>query len=198
MTPSRTVRAARLALPTALAVLAGLAGLSAAADPAAQLWLHVVVDEETGGDRVRVNLPLEFVETAVRMVPAEEMRGGKIVIDDADFTAAELRELWRSLDAAGDATLVESESADGTRVTARRSGGYLLVRTVDRGARGGRVDVKIPETVVEALLAGPGDELDLAGALRALAAHGAGELVTVDDSRSHVRVWIDDSAESRR
>jgi len=193
MTRRHRLSPSLLALAFAIA-----AALPAAPAAAAQLWLHVVVDEETGGDRVRVNLPLEFVETAVRMVPAEEMRGGKIVIDDADFTAAELRELWRSLDAAGDATLVESESADGTRVTARRSGGYLLVRTVDRGARGGRVDVKIPETVVEALLAGQGDELDLAGALRALAAHGAGELVTVDDSRSHVRVWIDDSAESRR
>jgi len=182
----------------ALTALAFAAAALPAAPAAADLWLHVTIDEEEEGNRVRVNLPLEFVETAVRMVPAEEMRGGKIVIDDADFTAAELRELWRSLDAAGDATLVETESADGTRVTARRTGGYLLVRTFDRGARGERVDVKIPERVVDALLAGPGDELDLAGALRALAAHGEGEIVAVDDSRSRVRVWVDRSAEGAR
>jgi len=187
-----------VAIPRFVLALAAAAVLPAAPAAAADLWLHVTVDEESPGNTVRINLPLQFVETAVRMVPAEEMRGGRIVLDDADFTAAELRELWRSLDAAGDATLVEAESADGARVTASRSEGYLLVRTVDRGRRGDRVDVRIPEAVVDALLAGPADELDLVGALRALAAHGEGELVTVDDSRSRVRVWVDASAESRR
>lgn len=194
----RPSRAPRLASSLALAALALAALVPAAPAAAGDLWLHVVVDEDAPGDRVRINLPLHFVETAIRMIPAEEMRGGKIVLDDADFTARELRELWRSLDAAGDATLVQSESADGTRVTASRKGGYLVVRTLDRGTRGDRVDVKIPETVVDALLAGPGDEIDLAGALRALAAHGEGELVTVDDTRSRVRIWVDASAESRR
>ncbi len=59
------------------------------------------------------------------------------------------------------------------------------------------VDVKVPQAVVEALLSGEGDEIDLAAAIRALAARGEGELVTVDNKDAKVRVWVDQLAEAR-
>jgi hypothetical protein len=55
--------------------------------------------------------------------------------------------------------------------------------------------MKLPGAVVEALLAGDGEELDLAGALRALARHGKGELISVADGDETVRIWIDDREE---
>ena len=46
-------------------------------------------------------------------------------------------------------------------------------------------------SVVEALLSGAKDELDLVAAVRALAAHGDTILVTVEDRKNTVKVWVD-------
>ena len=45
--------------------------------------------------------------------------------------------------------------------------------------------------VVDALLSAGKDELDIVAALRALAATGDTELVSVKDAENTVRVWID-------
>jgi len=181
---------------TAVAALA-LAFLAfAPAASASDLWLHVHVDEKDGGATVRVNLPLAFIETALRAVPAEELRNGRIVIDDEDFSVAELREMWASLAASGDATLVEIDD-HGEQVRVRREGGYLLVDVDENDDHGGDVNVRIPERVIEAMLSSGTDELDLAAGLRALAESGEGELVAVSDGGDHVRVWVDGRAESR-
>lgn len=170
---------------------AALALLALAAVPAAavaeDLWLHVRVDEEDGA-RVSVNLPIAFVEAAVRMIP-EAGNQGRIVIDDQDFDVADLREMWAALGDTGEAVLVDVDD-DGETVQVRKTGGYLLVDVDERG-EGARVDVRIPERVVEALLSAEGDELDVAAALRALAENGEGELVTVNDRNARVRVWVD-------
>lgn len=180
----------------ALLALAVLTLIPAAGAQADDLWLHVHVDEKEGGATVRVNLPLAFVETALRAVPADELRNGRLVIDDEDFTVAELRDMWTSLSASGDATLVEVDD-DGERVHVRRAGGYLLVEVDEGKGDGATVDVRIPERVIEAMLATGSDELDLAAGLRALAESGEGELVAVNDGGDHVRVWIDSSSASR-
>jgi len=54
-----------------------------------------------------------------------------------------------------------------------------------------RVDVRVPMSVVEALLSGAKDELDLVAAVRALSAHGDTILVTVEDRKNTVKVWVD-------
>ncbi len=53
------------------------------------------------------------------------------------------------------------------------------------------MDIKVPLTVVEALLSAGKDELDVLAAVRALAAHGDTELVTVKDDKNTVRIWVD-------
>jgi len=188
---ARRARAGRLAA-AALIALCAAAGTAAADD----LWLHVAVDEGPEGARVRVNLPLTMAETALGMIPEEELRGGKIRFDDSDITLAELRQLWRELEESPDATFVEVEEAD-QRVLVSKSGGYLLVKAIEGGDNDQQVDVRIPAAVVDALLSGDGEELDVAAAVRALAAHGAGELVTVTDQETQVRVWVDGLAETR-
>lgn len=189
LTPNRS-RRGRLA--------AALIALCAAAVPAAadDLWLHVAVDEGPGGARVRVNLPLAMAETALGMIPEEEMRGGRVRFEDSEITVAELRQLWNELQSAPDATFVDIEETD-QKVRVSKSGGYMLVRAFEGGEKRQQVDVRIPAAVVDALLSGEGEQLDIAAAVRALASHGAGELVTVTDDETQVRVWVDGLAEMR-
>jgi hypothetical protein len=196
MSPStRTLRArtrrGRLAA-AALFALCAAAGTAAADD----LWLHVAVDEGPEGARVRVNLPLAMAETALGMIPEEELRGGKVRFEDSELTVGELRQLWNELQTAPDATFVEVEETD-QRVQVSKSGGYMLVKAFEGGEKNQQVDVRIPAAVVDALLSGDGEELDIAAAVRALASHGAGELVTVTDDETKVRVWVDGLAEMR-
>lgn len=188
--PTRRLRSGRLA---AVALIALFAATGAAF--ADDLWLHVAVDEGPEGARVRVNLPLSMAETAVGMIPAEELHHGRVQFDDSEITVAELRQLWSELQKSPDATFVEVEDHD-ERVLVSKSGGYLLVRAAE-GGEGQQVDVKVPAAVVDALLSGEGEELNLIAAVQALAAHGAGELVTVDDDETRVRIWVDALAEIR-
>jgi len=53
------------------------------------------------------------------------------------------------------------------------------------------VDIKVPMTVVEAMLSAGQNELDLLAAIRALRAHGDAELITVKERYQTVRIWID-------
>jgi hypothetical protein len=72
-----------------------------------------------------------------------------------------------------------------------RSEGFLLVDVDETRGDRERVEIKVPITVIDALLSGEGDELNLAAAIRALDAHGSQQLITVDDDDSQVRIWVD-------
>lgn len=176
----------------AFAAIAAFAALPAAAQ---DLWLHVKV-HENGGDnaRVTVNLPLSMVESALPMIEsAGEIEDGRIVIDDADVTVADLRRVLESLSGSPDATFAEVET-DTERIVFFKEGSYLRVET-DASAEGTEIRARFPITVLDALVSGPGNQLDVAAALRALAQHGPGDLVTVRDRDALVRVWIDDVAQ---
>lgn len=194
--PTPTRRPGRLALAALAALAIAILPLTAAPAAADDLWLHVAVDEGPEGARVRVNLPLSMAETAIGMIPEDEVRNGRIRIDESEITVAELRRLWTELQDAPDATFVEVEEAD-EKVLVSKAGGYLLVTVDGTGDRAQQVEARIPAAVVDALLSGEGEELDLMAAVRALADHGAGELVTVTDDATQVRVWIDGLAEMR-
>ena len=189
-------------LLTGLLAPAGTAGASTRGHSTAGLWVHVHVEEE-GGATVRLNLPVGLVEMAAAVLPDAHVNG-RIEIDDEDFTVAELRAMWGSLRAGGDALYIDADD-DGDHVRVRRSHGYLLVDVDDHGRHHHRhhgdhakVAMRIPESVIEALLAGSDDDgLDVGGALRALAAAGEGELVAVADDDARVRVWVDGVSDSR-
>jgi hypothetical protein len=171
------------------------AAVVAAEAPARDLWLHVNV-RETAGGRVNVNLPVAVVEKVADLVPVDARRSGHVRMGEHDLTAAQLREVWRTVKNGPDATYVTVDEKD-SKVRVAKSGRYLLVRTDDSTPNRSQVDVRIPVSVVEALLTGEGDELNVGAALRALARQGEGELVTVDDAKDTVRIWVDGAAESR-
>jgi hypothetical protein len=181
-----------LTLIVALAACAGIA--SAESD----LWLHVRVDGHDG-EKVSVNLPLSLVEAAITMIPDEHFEDGNFVLDDIHWghghqmTVEELRALWNELKSSPDMTFVTVEEHDET-VRVSKDGGYLLIDTEAHGDDA--VEVRVPLAVVDALLSGEGESLDIRAAIEALAEHGEGELVAVSERDEQVRVWIDRTAES--
>ncbi|MFN7962836.1 MAG: hypothetical protein U0002_16325 [Thermoanaerobaculia bacterium] len=183
--------------PVLLTSALALALLTPAAR-AADLWFHVEVHESTGEKaNVHVNLPLSLIESAVALIPEETAHGGRIRIEDKDFNAAELRRVWSELKNAPDATFVTVKS-DKDDVQVAKQGGYLVARVSENSHRDSKVHARIPLSVVDALLTSEDpNQLNIAAAVRALAAQGAGDLVTVDDQEASVRVWIDSQAEGR-
>ena len=183
--------------PRRFLAFAAIALLTAALPAAAQdLWLHVKVHEQGGENaRVTVNLPISLIESALPLIEgAEEIQDGRIVIDDTDVEIEDLRRVLDSLTGSPDATFAEVET-DTERIVFFKDGAYLRVET-DATTEGTEIRARFPIAMLEALLSGPENQLDVAAALRALAAHGPGDLVTVRDHDNTVRVWIDDLPEA--
>ena len=169
--------------------------LGAAPAVAAEKWLHVRVVEAGGsGDTVRVNLPLSTIEAILPHVQAENLSGGKLRLTQDETQGVDLRAMWRALRSSGDADFVTVDGTQGT-VRVSRAGNYLLA-TVD-GRDTQNVRVRVPVAVLDALFSGDDDEVDLVAALHALADHGDGELVHVEDGDTQVRVWVDGIQEGR-
>lgn len=176
---------------TALVLALSAVGVASATD----LWLHVRVDE-TDGAKVKVNVPVSMVEKAIAMVPEEHLRHGKIHLDDCceHMTLTELRELWQELKDSPDMTFVTVEEGDES-VRVWKEAGYMKVHVLEQD-RNEEVNVQVPLVVVDALLSGEGEELNLEAAIRALVEEGEGELVTVSGEDEQVRVWVDNIAEA--
>ncbi len=191
MTPRRfpALRAFALAALFALAV-----ALPAAAAP--DLWFHVEVNESGGENaNIKVNLPVSLIESMLPMIEDHsELRDGRIVIDESEVSVDDLRRVLDSLHDTPNATFAEIETDD-ERIVFFKDGAYLRVET-DASSEGTEIRARFPITVLEALLSGTGNELNVGAALQALADHGAGELVTVRDRDATVRVWIDDLPEA--
>ena len=83
---------------------------------------------------------------------------------------------------------------DDEKVRVWKEAGYLMVSVVEHD--GENVEVRVPARVVDALLSGEGNELDLVAALEALVDEGEGQLVTVTGDDENVRVWVDRIAEA--
>lgn len=169
--------------------------LSAAPALAAEKWIHVRVVEDGGsGDTVRVNLPLSTIEALIPHVEAENLSGGKLRLTHDRTEAIDLRAMWKALRASGDADFVTVDGSEGT-VRVSRAGNYLLAHVETRDDE--NVRVRVPITVLDALFSSGDEEIDLVAAIRALADHGDGEIVRVEDGDTQVRVWVDGVQDGR-
>lgn len=160
-------------------------------------WMHLRV-VETGGDgtRVSVNVPLSLVEMVAALVPDHECRNHrmKLQVDGNEVTGRELRGAWRAVRGGADDRAVNvGDGRDELRVWKNK--GRMVMRSTGRHDA---ATVMMPANVADALLRGNGDELDLAGAVRALAVAGEGELVIVGDDDTYVRMWVDGAPEGGR
>jgi hypothetical protein len=168
--------------------------LTLAPASAADKWLHVHVEEDgERGETVKINVPLSVVETMLPLIEVDDLQRGKVRLDDDDLEGIDLRELATALRDTPDADFVTVESEDET-VRVAKEGDFLIVHVDERdGHSGETVRVRMPLAVVDALLGGGTNELDLVAALEALGAYEGEALVDIRSDDSSVRIWIDSS-----
>jgi hypothetical protein len=158
-------------------------------------WLHIQVEEAGAkGEQVKVNVPLGLVETVLPMVEEKELTNGKIRLGDLPLTVAQMREIWQSLKAEGDFELASIKEAE-MNLRIFKEGDSLYVRSTEDSKQ--EISVTVPAAVVDALLSGEDDELNIMAAAKALAQTGEGELVSIRDGDETVRVWVDTSGGSQ-
>ncbi len=188
----------------------------------ADSWLHVKVDNSEGDkEHVRVNVPLSLAEKVLPAIQVNKIHQGKLQLNHENVSV-DPRALVDAVRHTADGVFVTVDS-DQQKVRVAKEGGYLVVQ-VRPGPNAGKdadrakekekesdsrsrkhhqmdkstenVDVRLPLDVVEALLSGGRDELDLGAALKVLSSHKDLALVTVNDKSQTVRIWIDDKSSS--
>jgi len=157
-------------------------------------WVHVRIVDADDDENMSLNLPLAVVELALRVIPAQILEQGRAGLNDLPdgLRLSDVRALWQQLAAAGDAELVSMQHDDQTIRVARRGDQIQVRMTDDDGDQTMSVDV--PARVVDALLSGDGEELNIDAAITELRTI-RGDLVVLDAEDEHqIRVWIDESA----
>lgn len=167
----------------------------------ADRWIHVRVTESgPDGDRVRINIPLSLAEAVLPTIKADKFCNGKVKVEGHGLDQVDLRALLETVCKAPDNQFITVDSKD-QNVEVAKAGEFLLIKVHDSRARAGKaaaaqngtktVDVKIPFKVANALLSGKNDELDVLAAVRALDEYPSLELVSVQDEKDNVRIWVD-------
>jgi hypothetical protein len=185
-----------------LGVMVSVLAFAALAMPA-ERWIHIrVIESGPDGDRVRINIPLSLAEAVLPTIKVHNFCEGKVKVQGHAFDQVDLRALLEAVRKAQDNQYVTVESKD-ENVEVAKAGEFLLVKVhenhegVGKAARARKatntVDIKIPFKVVQALLSGSKDELNLLAAVRALDEYPNLELVTVKDESDNVRIWVDSS-----
>jgi len=157
----------------------------------AEAWIHVRVTEPAGDNTVSVNLPLSLAQVALEIAPRDVLEKGRLKLSQNDISVADIRRLWAELKATGDAEFVTIEEKDKT-VRVARAGEYLRVNVQDQSAKRETVQIRMPIAVVDALLSGEGETMDVAAAIAQLKGQ-RGEIVSVESAESQVRIWIDEN-----
>ena len=196
----------KIAFGMGVLALALVPATGALAQTAAPAWLHVRVEEAAKASKVHVNLPMTVVEAVLKASPQILEEHGKIRLGDHHgLTLADMRRAWKELAAAGDAELVTVESED-ENVRVARKGDVVQVfvdhkhaaRKAEAGpakaakSEGpGEVRIEVPVSLVDAMLSGEGDTVNLEAAVNELKKR-RGDIVRVKDEDSNVRIWIDE------
>ena len=177
-------------LAAGLAALVTVPALRLFAQSPATPWIHIRVDEARKASKVSVNLPLTVVEAALQSAPDTLGSKGRLHLGShRDMSLEDFRRLWEELKATGDAELLSVEE-ENESVHVGRRGDIVEVR-VEKPKGKDRVHVQVPVSLVDALLSGDREELNLKAALAELRKR-RGEIVRVNDDEGTVRIWIDE------
>ena len=170
-------------------VLSAAIYASICAAQGANFWLHVRVQTPEKDEAVKVNVPLNLLQTVLPAIHDEDIEQGRLKFDSEEITVPEMRAIWETIKSQGSYELASIVSG-ADRVRIALEGDELFVRSLEGSET--EVLVSVPVSVVDAVLSGEGDKLDLQAGIEALQQVGARDLVTVNDGNSTVRVWIDE------
>jgi hypothetical protein len=186
-------------------------------------WIHVEV-REAGGDRASVNVNVPFALADAALASLGDDIGSNITFgrhhgrhvhagddaedsgdrvetergdDNPDLSIADLRRMWKAMRDSGEADYVTVKD-DQEKVHIWREGDLVRVDVEDRSGddHGEKVQVRVPVGVMDALLSGEGEQLDVRAAVNGLKGLKGGEIVRVEGGGDFVRVWIDDNPDS--
>jgi len=175
--------------------LAGLFTLALALPAAAKSsapWIHVRVTGAEGADRVNLNVPFSLAEGLLEMVEHSEL--------SADFTnelpdgleLSDIRKMWKDLKGSGDSEFLTVQSGDEeVRMGFEGESLRIDVTEIQKAGVDTRVKVSVPTSLVDALLSGRGNELNLRAALDELRDGHLGDIVNVQDGDETVRIWME-------
>ena len=152
-------------------------------------------DGDEGADfDANINLPLSAVEPLLSLVPHGALSDRLLDLAGDEVKVGAMRDLWRAIAGVGEAEFVTVDGEDET-VRIARTGGQINVRVEECDEDGGEtVDIRIPVAVVDALLSGDGETLNVHAAVEQLG-ELRGDIVRVNGGEHQVRVWIDDVAQ---
>ena len=156
-------------------------------------------DGDDGGDEgadfaANINLPLSAVEPLLSLVPHGAMSDRLLDLTGEEVNVAAMRDLWRAIAGVGEAEFVAVDGEDET-VRIARTGDQINVQVEECDEDGGEVvDIRVPVAVVDALLSGDGEALNVHAAVEQLGKL-RGDIVRVSGGEHQVRVWIDEVAQ---
>ncbi len=200
----------RKSVLTGVGLSAALALLPAAAATAqtGTAWLHIRVEEAHKASKVSVNLPMTVVEAALKAAPEMIQEHGKLNLGGHHGMKLEdFRRMWKQLAAVGDAEFVTVESED-ENVRVQRKGDIVQIFVDQKAGKpkaeaekaeeptkaarhSGEVRVEVPVSLVDALLSGEGEEVNIQAAVAELQKR-RGDIVRVNETDNQVRIWIDE------
>lgn len=153
-------------------------------------WLHIHInDNGSDPENVRVNVPVSLLDAALPEVEKHAHHENTFDVGDCEMTVTEYRSAIRTL-SSSPRSEVKLEKPGGTIVMRREGADMILAQTSKKPSRS-KTDIRLPWYVATALAKGTGESLDVAGAMRALAQAGEGEITIHDEDGSRVRIWID-------
>ena len=210
-----------LAVMTAFVASGAAIGLHAAqAQQDPQPWIHLDMTGEQAN--MNLNLPLAAIEAALALAPETivDSDGQLQLGGQREIPVVAIREVWNQMRGAGDVEFANIQDGQQS-IRVAREGDTILVNVTGTdgedaehagGADGadaepgagehddaepghgalGEVQVRVPVSVVDALLSGAGETLDVRAAIQELSTL-RGEMVQVDHPEARIRVWIDES-----
>ena len=126
-------------------------------------------DGDEGADfDANINLPLSAVEPLLSLVPHGALADRLLDLAGDDVNVGAMRDLWRAIAGVGEAEFVAVDGEDET-VRIARTGDRINVQVQECDEDGGEtVDIRIPVAVVDALLSGDGETLNVHAAVEQL------------------------------
>ena len=158
-----------------------------------QRWIHIRVEKASGGSGdVSFNVPIELASAVLPAIPTDHEHHGKFSIQ-ASINGADLRALLDSVRNSPDNVFMTMERHD-AEVSVAKSGRFLLIKIVNKPTpehpKGKTVAIKVPTSVVRAMVSGNSNDIDVNAGIHALALEGEVD-VTVNSDKETVRVWTD-------